>query len=164
MPNCDTVAFRLAQPYAPFLKWLDEDNEAILPAHIYQGTDPPKNRPTPSRSAPGRSSSSLRSRATTSRWCATPTTSSRARPYLDRLVFGMIPGAQALQAFQASEVGLLPGLAPPDLKVLQSRQDVTITENGREAFALVIRLIPNLKRKPFDDVWVRQAMAYAIDR
>ncbi len=42
-PSKNVVVFRLKQRYAPFLTWLDEDNGAILPRHLYRGTDPLTN-------------------------------------------------------------------------------------------------------------------------
>src|SRR5215213_5639968 len=42
-PSKNVVVFRLKQRYAPFLAWLDEDNGAILPQHLYEGTDPLTN-------------------------------------------------------------------------------------------------------------------------
>src|SRR5215216_2407699 len=42
-PNKYIVVFRLKQAYAPFLRWLDEENGAIIPKHLYEGTDPLTN-------------------------------------------------------------------------------------------------------------------------
>ncbi len=163
-PDTNTVVFRLAFAYPPFLKWLDEDNGAILPQHLYQGTNPLQNPANnkPVGTGPFVFKSAIQGNQYT--LARNPHYFKPGLPYLDQLVFRVIPPAEALQGFQAGEVGLLPDLGPTGPRLLQGRPDVTVTKSGRDGFALVVRLIPNMARKPFDDLRVRQAIAYAIDR
>lgn len=163
-PDDETVVFRLNERYAPFLKLVDEDNAAILPKHLYEGTDPLTN---PANTEPvGTGPFKFESAVEGSRINLVRNEDyfKEGRPYLDRMVFRIIPQPpQALQAFLAGEVNLF-NPSPPDVERLLEQDGVVVTEEGREGFGRVIRLIPNLEREPFDDVRVRRAMAHAIDR
>lgn len=163
-PDANIVVFHLRTRYTPFLKWLDEDNGAILPAHLFRGTNPLTNPADakPVGTGPFMFQSEVKGNQIT--LVRNPHYFERGKPYLDRIVFRSIPPPQALQAFQAGEVQLLLFPTPPDLRVLERMPGVTVTEEGRQGFARVVRMIPNLRRKPFDDVRVRQAISYAIDR
>lgn len=162
-PSRNVVVFRLKRRYAPFLTWLDEDNGAILPRHLYQGTDPLTNpvnlRPVgtgPFRFesyAPGDRIVLVRN----------PRYFKAGLPRLDRLVFRFMQSAQAAQAFEAGEIDLYMFPSGPDALRFLNRPGITVTERGREGSARVVPLILNLRRSPFGDVRVRRAMAYALD-
>ena len=163
-PDDNTVVFRLKSRYTPFLLWLDEDNAAILPRHLYEGTDPLTNpaNAKPVGTGPFKFESALKGDRIT--LVRNPDYFKKGLPYLDSIVFRVnLAPPQAVQAFQAGEVHLL-SPNPPQVEALKARPGTVVTEAGREGFARVIRLIPNLRRKPFDDVRVRQAIAHAIDR
>ncbi len=163
-PDPTTVVFRFKQPYPPFVSLIDEDNAPILPKHIYEGTDPFTN---PANAKPvGTGPFRFESKAEGDRitLVRNPTYFKEGQPYLDRIVFRLIANpVQALQAFQAGEINLLSPI-PPQVEQLRALPGTVVTEKGRLGFSRVIRLIPNIRRKPFDDVRVRQAMAYSIDR
>lgn len=164
-PDDNTVVFRLKDRYTPFLRWLDEDNGAILPRHLYEGTDPLTNpaNAKPVGTGPFKLESSVPGDRIT--LVRNPDYFKKGLPYLDQIVFRIVPAPpQAVQGFEAGELNLLLFPDPAQTERLRARSGTTVTEDGREGFARVIRLIPNLRRKPFDDVRVRRAMAYAIDR
>lgn len=164
-PDQNTVVFRLKERYVPFVLWLDEDNGAILPKHVYEGTDPLTN---PANSAPiGTGPFKFEAAVPGDRitLVRNPDYFKDGLPYLDSIVFRInLAGPQAVQAFQAGEVDKLLFPPPPLVETVRSTPGAVVTEDGREGFARVIRLIPNLRRKPFDDERVRQAMAHAIDK
>jgi peptide/nickel transport system substrate-binding protein len=163
-PDDQTVVFRLKKRYTPFLKLVDEDNGAILPKHLFEGTKPLKNpaNAKPVGTGPFKFQSAQKgSRITLVR---NEEYFKKGRPYLDRIVFRIIANPpQAFQAFQAGEVNYF-SPSPPDVARLKKEKGAVVTEAGREGGGRVIRLIPNLRRKPFGDVRVRRAMAYAVDR
>jgi len=163
-PDENTVVFRLKERYTPFIKFLDEDNGAILPKHIYEGTDPLTNpaNAEPVGTGPFKLESQVKGQEIN--LVRNGEYFKEGRPYLDRIVFRIIAAPpQALQAVLAGEVNLWLFPAPPATAQLRQTPGLVVTEKGRKGFARVIRLIPNLRREPFDDVRVRQAMAYAID-
>ena len=163
-PRPDTVVFRLTRRYAPFLTWLDEDNGAILPRHLYQGTDPLTNpvnlRPVGTGPfvfqsyTPGDRVVLVRNQ----RYFKP------GLPRLDRIIFRFMGSAQAAQAFEAGEVDLYLFPSGPDATRFFDRPGVTVTERGREGFARVVPLILNTRRAPFGDVRVRRAIAWALDK
>lgn len=162
-PSRNVVVFRLTQRYAPFLTWLDEDNSAILPKHLYEGKDPLTNPVNlrPVGTGPFRFESyTPGDRVVLVR---NPTYFKAGLPRLDRLIFRFMQSAQAAQAFEAGEVDLYMFPSGPDALRFLDRPGITVTERGREGSARVVPLILNTKRSPFDDVRVRRAMAYALD-
>jgi len=163
-PDANTVVFRFKQSYPPFMSLVDEDNAPILPKHLYEGTDPFTN---PANAKPvGTGPFRFDSKADGDRitLVRNPAYFKDGQPYLDRIVFRLIANpVQALQAFQAGEINLLSPI-PPQVDQLKSMPGAVVTEKGRLGFSRVIRLIPNLRRKPFNDVRARQAIAFSIDR
>ncbi|MBL8344869.1 MAG: ABC transporter substrate-binding protein [Rubrivivax sp.] len=88
------------------------------------------------------------------------------RPQFQRIIFRMISdnAAQAL-ALEKGEVDLLPGsVTLSQFAQLSKAKDVVLARKGGEAIGPLGWLAFNLKRKPFDDVRVRQAIAHAIDK
>jgi len=88
------------------------------------------------------------------------------RPKFDKVIFRIIPdtSAQAI-ALERGEIDLLPGsVTLAQFNQLKNAPDVVIARKGGEAIGPLGWLALNLKRKPFDDVRVRQGLAYAIDK
>ncbi len=88
------------------------------------------------------------------------------RPKFDRLVFRVFSdtSAQAL-AMERGEIDLMVGsLTLSQIGLLNKAKGVVVSRQGGEAIGPLGWLALNLKRKPFDDVRVRQAIAYAIDK
>ena len=162
-PSRNVVVFRLNRRYAPFLTWLDEDNGAILPRHLYEGTDPLTN-PVNLRPV-GTGPFKFESYTPGDRvvLVRNPSYFKPGLPRLDRVIFRNIPSAQAAQAFEAGEVDLFMFPSGPDALRFLNRPGITVTERGREGFARVVPLILNVRRSPFDDVRVRRAIAWALD-
>ncbi len=182
------VIFRLNQRYSPLTLFLDEDNGAILPKHLFAGTDPrtnPRNCATvaacekPVGTGPFKFQSREADRINLVR---NDDYFEPGRPYLDGILFRFLGSSEGTTAFEQGQVDLI---NPDPLRVNRLRDELgaTITEEGREGFARVVRLIPNLRpcgtanappvcgsaggtggRNPFADKNVRKAIAYAIDK
>lgn len=91
------------------------------------------------------------------------------RPYLDRLVVKFIPEReiqQRLVAFEKGEIDYIgnSGMNAASIKRMQADPRWTISTRGYEAIGPINYLELNLRKKPLDDVRVRKAIAFAIDK
>ncbi|MGI9067252.1 MAG: ABC transporter substrate-binding protein [Pyrinomonadaceae bacterium] len=164
-PDANTVVFIFDKPYAAFLRLVDVTNAPVMPKHLYEGTDPltnPRNI-NPVGSGPFKLQEWLKGDHLTlvknERYFKT------GKPYLDRIVYKVKPtGALATIAFERGEVDYLLGASPLDIARLKNLTGVVVTTKGREGYATVETLIPNLERAPLSDLRVRRAIAHAIDK
>jgi len=88
------------------------------------------------------------------------------RPKFDRIIVRIMADASSVAlALEKGEVDFLPQLgALSQTMQLAKNKDIVVSNKGGEAIGPLGWLAFNLKRKPFDDVRVRQAIAYAIDK
>lgn len=86
----------------------------------------------------------------------------KGRPYLDKAVFRVITdGAARLAALRAGEVDVIPELPAQEVAAVRKDPNLRILEqpfNGIQLLAI------NAKTPPFDNLKVRQALEYAIDK
>jgi len=88
------------------------------------------------------------------------------RPKFDKLIFRIFsdPSSLAL-ALEKGDIDFVPQLASlAQLKQLGRSKDIVVSNKGGEAIGPLGWVAFNLTRKPWDDVRVRQAIAYAVDR
>jgi peptide/nickel transport system substrate-binding protein len=88
------------------------------------------------------------------------------RPQFERIIIRIMADATSVAlALDKGEVDFLPQLgALAQVTQLQKNKDVVVSFKGGDAIGPLGWLAFNLKRKPFDDARVRQAIAYAIDK
>ncbi len=80
-------------------------------------------------------------------------------PTIDRVEFAIIKDEQSsILALQRGEIGLYPRLGSTHIPTVEVTQNIIVTEQN-----LMQILSLNNKVKPFDDLRVRQAIAYAMD-
>lgn len=164
-PDQHTVVFNFDKPYAAFLRLVDVTNAPVMPKHLYEGTDPLTNphNTNPVGSGPFKLQEWLKGDHLT--LVKNERYFKRGKPYLDRVVYKVMPtGGLATIAFEGGEVDYLLGASPLDIARLKNLSGVVVTTKGREGFATVETLIPNLARAPLSDLRVRRAMAHAIDK
>jgi peptide/nickel transport system substrate-binding protein len=164
-PDPHTVVFEFERPYAAFLQLADVTNAPVMPKHLYDGTDlltnPHNTRPV--GSGPFRFQEWLKGDHIT--LARNDKYFKAGKPYLDRVVYRVMPSAAAAAiAFEKGEVDYFLNPTPLDVARLKHLPDVVITDKGREGYATVETLIPNLTRAPLSDPRVRRAMAHAIDK
>jgi peptide/nickel transport system substrate-binding protein len=159
-PDDRTVVIRLAKPWAPFLSALAWEGAYILPRHLAGAADPSSPNRQPVGTGPFKLEEWVRGRSLSLK-------ANRAYfkpgPVLDRVTYLFEPdsdqGSRLLTSGAADyllvrpSLGLLPRLArDPRLRVLTSPGE------GRSYLAF------NLRRAPFQDRRVREAINRALDR
>ena len=166
-PNPATVVFRLRQPYGALLQLLNVTEAPILPRHLYQGSDPlthPVNL-RPVGTGPFKFDSYRTDQQVV--MLRNPDYFKPGLPYLDRLVFRVVPdsNAQAL-ALMAGEADYLGLVNAPDVERLRARAELSTAQSafGTGGGNCITTLGFNLDRKPLADLRLRQAIAHAIDR
>ena len=88
-------------------------------------------------------------------------------PYLDELVFRIVPqAATQVLALEKGEVDYLGGIPGPDLERLQKSADLVLQKSGAGSGGsfCINTLIFNLANPTLAKLEARQAFAYAIDR
>lgn len=166
-PDDHTVVFRFKEPYAPLLQQLDVTEAPILPAHVYEGTDPLTN---PANNAPvGTGPFRFVS--------YTPDSEVRLErnedyfkeglPLLDEVVMRVIEDASSrVAALEAGEVDWLFDVPGPELERLVSDPSFealpTLINPGGANCIMTVSF--NLERPVFGDQRVRRAIGHALDR
>ena len=91
-----------------------------------------------------------------------PTVDNRGAPYLDALVFKVIPDASTqLAALSAGEVDVIFINEPSHLQRLAEDPQVDIHE---AVLSGLVHLGFNVRRSPFDEAIVRRALSHAVDK
>ena len=166
-PSPDTVVFRLRKPYGALLQLLNVTEAAILPKHLYQGSDPLTNPVNlkPVGTGPFKFDSYRTDQQIV--LVRNPSYFKPGLPYLDRLVMRVIPDSNAQTlALQAGEADYLGSINSPDVERLRARGDLVTAQTafGTGGGNCITTLGFNLDRPAVADLRVRQAIALATDR
>ncbi len=156
-PN--TIEFILKQPQAPFLQNIAMTCFGIAsPKAIQEKKENFKNEPV--GTGPFVFKEWKRNDSITLE--KNPTYWKQGLPKLNKVVVRSIPDNSArFNALQNGEIDLMEDLSPDDLSVLESNSGLQKIE--RPSFN-VAYLGFNFKQKPFDNVKVRQALNYAVNK
>ena len=87
-------------------------------------------------------------------------------PFVDKAVFKIIPsGASRVLALETGDIDYLAerGLPETDVPRLRNNPNFVVTDQGMGSSSLNF-IVFNTRRKPWNDVRVRRAVAHAIDR
>lgn len=166
-PDANTVVFKLKTPYSAFLFAFDIGGGAILPKHIYEGTELAKN---PHNNAPigtGPFKFKHWERGSYIELVKNDKYWKKGRPYLDGITYRIIPDAASRRlALEQGTVqqGWLKDIEPFDVKRLEKSPNIKFNDKGFEYWASMSWIEFNEGKKPFDDKRFRQAVMYAIDR
>ena len=150
-----TVEFQLDQPNAPFLYYLAP---GIVPKHVAEREDPEFMTSTPIGAGP----------YVFKEWVPNDYIVLEAfddyfegRPNIDTIRFRPIPEVTTrLVELETGGVHLVDGVPPEDVDRLDAEPDVIVTFTPGTGFNY---FMTNNQLAPFDDVRVRQAIAYGID-
>ena len=166
-PDAHTAVFRLKRPYSPLLQRLDVVEASIIPQHQYAGHDLLSGEPTrrPIGTGPFRFVSY--SPGNTVVLERNPSYFRTGLPGVDRLVFRIFPNPSmsvaALENGEVDYVGAIPGADAERLRATPGIAVVAGTGGSGGSICGDV-LIPNVTRKPFNDIRVRRAFAHAIDK
>ncbi|HEX4951143.1 MAG TPA: ABC transporter substrate-binding protein [Blastocatellia bacterium] len=164
-PDAHTVVFVFNKPYAAFLQLIDVANAPVMPKHLYENTDPLTNLHNTKPIGCGPFKFVQWNKGDHVELARNEQYFKSGKPYLDRVIFKVMPSAaNAAIALENGEADFLMNPAPLDVARLQKRSDIVVTDKGREGYATVETMVPNLTRAPLNDLRVRQAIAYAMDR
>ena len=140
---------------------------SVVPKHVYDGTDIAKNPANtapigtgPYKFAEHKPGEYYLLKRNEAYW-------DKDRPYLDEIVFQVLPDrAAAGNALEAEQIDLAAFSAVPlaDLARIEKVPGLKVYSNGYEGLTYQLVVEINHTRKELSDVRVRQALAHAIDR
>ena len=166
-PDPYTVVLKLDKP-APYMMMAFSGYETpILPKHIFSKGNlrahPNANKPIgsgPFKFTEWKRGAYIRLDKNENYW-------KKGQPYLDRIVARFIADPSTrTAALEKGEAHFAAMGAVPfnDAKRLSANPNITITTKGHEMISPVAEILLNTRRAPLNNVSVRKAIAYAIDR
>lgn len=162
-----TVTMTLKEPFPAFIIMFEPGYAPMMPKHIYEGTDylknPANQEPVgtgPFKYKEWKRGEYIRLERNDDYWV-------EGQPYLDEIIFNVIPDAASRAvAFEQGTVDVLRGgdVDNVDIKRLSQLPNVEYSTKGWEMFSPQAYLIMNIRKPPFDNVKVRQAVMAAMNR
>ena len=166
-PDAQTAIFRLANAAPYMLAALSGYESPIVPKHVYGTGDirnhESANKPVgtgPFKFVEWRRGELVRLDRNPDYWRS-------GQPYLDRIVVRFVPDSATRTALLEKGDAHVAGFgAVPynDVKRLAALPSLEVTTRGYEMISPVVEITINSKRAPFDNVKVRQAVSYAVNR
>lgn len=166
-PDAGTVVIKLSQPHPALLLALSSALCPIIPKHVYGDGQDVKTHPAnsaPVGSGPFKLEEFKPGEQIT--LVKNPDFFIAGRPYLDKIVIRIIKDPNALLiAMENGEADMYPFMAgSQEIRRLEKVDRLAITDKGYAAVGPINWLAFNTVKAPLNDVKVRQAIAYAIDR
>ncbi|MEP3245551.1 MAG: ABC transporter substrate-binding protein [Sneathiella sp.] len=168
-PDETTVVVRLSKPTPSFIQSLQPFLMPVLPQHVYGDGQNVKTHPRNNQDVVGSGPFHVAEHKRGEYLILKRYDGffRKGKPYLDRIVVKYVKEAGVrFLGFDKGDFDYiaLSGFTPNELKRLKKKSDITVTGQGYEAMGHVNYLELNLRRKPFDDVRVRQAIAHALNK
>jgi len=162
-----TVEFKLKSPFAPFIYVFEAGSIPIIPKHLYEGTDYKTNPANLKPVGTGPFMFKEWKRGSYIKLVRNPHYWKKGLPYLDEVVFRVIPDAASRAvAYERGDVSVLRGgdVDNVDVARLCKLPNTKCSNKGWEMYSPHAYMVMNMRKPPFDNVKVRQAVMYAIDR
>lgn len=167
-PDPLTAIIKLSAPAPQMIVALASSYESpMVPKHLYEGTDVPANplisKPVgtgPFMFKEWQKGSYIQLEKNPNYWDA-------GKPKLDGIVFRIINDASARAVALESGEAQIGGLSPvplTDLQRLEKLPSIAIETRGYAYMSPFMLMEVNTRKPPLNDVRVRQALAFAIDR
>ena len=165
-PDPYTVIFKLKHPYDPLMKFIG--NEAfIIPKHLYENTDVLKNPYNVKPIGTGPFIFKEWKKGSHITLERNPAYFRKGLPYVDKIVVKIVPDAASrMIAFESGEIDYLyyVNLPSSEISRFKNRPGFVVTSKGHEVGPSIMMICFNLRKAPFNNLKVRQAIAHAIDR
>ena len=158
---------KLKGAFPPFISMFEVGTMPMVPKHLYEGTDFATNPANQKPVGTGPFVFKEWKRGAFVKMDRNPDYWKPGQPYLDGLIFYMMPDAASrVVAFEKGEVNVLrtADIEVSDLKRLRGTPGVEYWTKGWEFFSPTFHLQLNQRKPPFDSVKIRQAMQHALDR
>ena len=165
-PDDATVVVHLTQPVTAALELFDKENFPLMPKHVYDGTDIPSNPANrkPIGLGPFMAESWEQGRSLT--FVRNPYYWDQPKPYLDKVLVALIPSPQQqLNALIRGETDWV------QLDFSQIERAAEAAKGGKIKLIKIAVNAPerssldfNMRKAPFDNAKVRQALLVATDR
>jgi peptide/nickel transport system substrate-binding protein len=166
-PDAHTAVFHLSTPAPYMMMALSGYESPIVPKHLFSGTDIRNSKYANNPIGTGPFKFVEWKRGQYMRFDRNPEYWRAGEPHLDRVVARFIASGQTRSAaMQSGEInyGGFAAIPYSDVSRLTKIPGLAATTKGYEMQSPIIELDFNTRVKPFDDVRVRQAISYAIDR
>ena len=162
-----TAVIRLSKPHPAILLCMSPVLCPIMPKHVY-GTDP-NIRQNPANKAPIGSGPFKFVEWKPGDYIMLEKNKDffiKGKPHVDRVIIKIIPDMNnRVMAVERGEVDAMPFFdSLREVKRLSGDKNLVVTNKGYAGIGSLDWVAFNTGKKPFDDVRVRQAAAYAIDR
>ena len=166
-PDPYTAVIRLSKPHPAILLCMSPVLCPIMPKHVY-GTDP-NIRQNPANKAPIGSGPFKFVEWKPGDYIMLEKNKDffiKGKPHVDRVMIKIIPDMNnRVMAVERGEVDAMPFFdSLREVKRLSGDKNLVVTNKGYAGIGSLDWVAFNTGKKPFDDVRVRQAAAYAIDR
>ncbi|MDJ1159194.1 ABC transporter substrate-binding protein [Chelatococcus sp. SYSU_G07232] len=166
-PAPNQVVFKLKKPFSAFLWAFEISSFPVVPKHIYDGADYRTNPANQTPIGTGPFKFKEWKRGSYVHLVRNEDYWKPGKPYLDELYFRIIPDAASRGvAFEKGTVDVLRGgdVEGFEVRRLAKLKDVETTTAGWEMYAPLVFMQMNLRKAPFDNKLVRQAIMHAVNR
>ena len=164
-PDPHIVIFKLKHPYDPLMKFMGNEG-FIIPKHLYENTDILKNPYNLKPIGTGPFVFKEWKKGSHITLERNPNYFKKGKPYLDKIIVKVVPDASSrVIAFEAKEIDYLYYVMLPSSEVqrFKNRPGFIVSTKGHEDGPSILMICFDLRRTPFNNLKVRQAIAHAVD-